>query len=170
MTTDLRQVVLDALDELYCPADAEDLAAYAAAFPGTPLDQGDLEALQDQERYGYLAGERRGVWICPAIVDHPGFPADHRLLTRSDWQLENRVLGRCSEAVRQLFGGTPEALARAQPAWPPRPDAVEPTPGSPGSIRLTPKALISRAARCMHARQRERFRIHHPSAHCGYVG
>lgn len=98
-----RMAVFEALDQLGVPAGHEELAAYARVFLGTEMHRQDLATLRQAERRAWKDGERRDTWICPAILDHRGFPADADLLTRSDWPLENRVLITGSEAVRNLW-------------------------------------------------------------------
>jgi len=97
-----RSVVLDALDRLACPAAHEDLAAYLQVFQGIKVTRHDFEALVRGEAEAYASGEQRDPWVCPAILEWNGFPADYSLLTRSDWPLGERVVTAFSEVGRQL--------------------------------------------------------------------
>jgi hypothetical protein len=73
-------------------------------FHGVDVSARELAALQHAERHAYQAGDRRGVWICPAIVRlYPDFLPDASLLTRSDWPLDLRLVLEESGAVRQLW-------------------------------------------------------------------
>ena len=102
----LREAILAALDHYYCPLGHGELAAYLQVEHGLTVAEADLPALVDAERRAHAAGEQRQVWICPTLLGYPildelGVPADDSLVTRSDWELPQRVVG--SEAVRQLW-------------------------------------------------------------------
>jgi hypothetical protein len=102
----LREAILAALDHYRCPLGHGELAAYLQVEHGLTVAQADLPALVDAERRAHAAGEQRQVWICPALLGDPilddlGVPADDSLVTRSDWELPERVVG--LEAVRQLW-------------------------------------------------------------------
>lgn len=105
MASRLREVVLEALYHYGCPLGHGELAAYAAAVHGVPVAEGDLAALVEAERGAHAAGELRDVWVCPTLLAHPfpdeGVPVDDSMVTRSDWELAERVVG--WEPVRQLW-------------------------------------------------------------------
>lgn len=106
MADQLREAILEALDHYYCPLGQGELAAYLQAEHGLTLAEGELPALVDAERRAHAAGEQRQVWRCPTLLGHLvldelGVPADDSLVTRSDWELPQRVVG--LEAVRQLW-------------------------------------------------------------------
>ena len=106
MADQLREAILEALDHYYCPLGQGELAAYLQVEHGLTVAEGELPALVDAERRAHAAGEQRQVWICPTLLGNPfldelGVSADDSLVTRSDWELPQRVVG--SEAVRQLW-------------------------------------------------------------------
>ncbi len=80
MSGQLREIVLDTLDQFYCPMTHGDLVAYVQVFHEGGLSREDLWAVIGEERRSYQAGEQRQVWICPAILNFPGFPTDGSLL------------------------------------------------------------------------------------------
>jgi hypothetical protein len=100
--TGLREVVLAALNEFRCPCALEELQAYLGVFEGTTLSPADMEALLEQEQRRFLEGAS-GAMLCPVILRMPGFPAYPGLLSRSDWDLAERLVLTSSEATRQLW-------------------------------------------------------------------
>jgi hypothetical protein len=102
--TELRQILLDALDRLACPAGHAELDAFARVFHGVNIAAEEVEALLLDEQQAFRGGEQRQVWICPAVAQvYPDFPPDTSLLTRSDWPLARRLLLPASSALRQLW-------------------------------------------------------------------
>jgi hypothetical protein len=100
---DLRDVVLDGLDFFSCPVGQAELDAYARVLHGRSLSERELQDLRGSDRRAWLAGERRPSWICAAIGMHSDFPADPRLLARSDFPLIGRILAVGSGVVNQLW-------------------------------------------------------------------
>ncbi len=120
---DLRALLLDTLDEFFCPLTHAELAAHLRVFHEIDLTQADVSAVRRGEEQAYRAGEQRDVWLCPAILRTAwGFRAADRLLTRSDWPLAERIVYQGADAVRQVwltkmlccFAG--EALEQDRPA------------------------------------------------------
>lgn len=105
MASRLREVILEALAHYGCPLGHGELAAYALVEHGAVVAEGDLPALVDGERRAHAAGEQREVWVCPTLLADPfldkGVPVDDSMVTRSDWELSERVVG--WEPVRQLW-------------------------------------------------------------------
>lgn len=100
--TGLREVVLAALDEFRCPCGVEELEPYFQVFEETPLSLADMEALLEQDQRRFLDGAS-GTMLCPVILRMPGFPAYRKLLSRSDWDLAERLVLTSFEATRQLW-------------------------------------------------------------------
>jgi hypothetical protein len=98
----LREVVLAALNEFRCPCALEELQAYLGVFEETTLSPDDMETLLEHEQRRFLDGAS-GAILCPVILRMPGFPAYPGLLSRSDWDLAERVVLPSSEAKRQLW-------------------------------------------------------------------
>jgi hypothetical protein len=105
MTRRLREVVLEALHHYGCPLGHGGLAAYALAEHGAVIAERDLPVLVEAERHAHATGEQREVWVCPTLLADPfleeGVAVDDSMVTRSDWELSERVLG--WEPVRQLW-------------------------------------------------------------------
>jgi hypothetical protein len=93
-SSQVRETVLEALHQFHRPMAYQDLTAYMRSFfpHETAFSGEEVRMLMSEERRGYQAGKQRPVWICPAILDSPGFAADTSLLTRSDWPLTLRVV------------------------------------------------------------------------------
>jgi hypothetical protein len=103
-TGELRDSILDALEQFYCPLTHQDIVAYVQVFHGIEISRNDVETLIHEERQSYDAGGTQPVWICPAILNYAGFAADDSLLTRSDWPLTARVVAAAgSEAIRRVW-------------------------------------------------------------------
>jgi hypothetical protein len=100
--TGLREVVLAALDEFRCPCALEELQAYLSVFEDTTLSSANMEALLEHEQRSFLNGTS-GAILCPVILRMPGFPAYPGLVSRSDWDLADRLVLTSSEATRQLW-------------------------------------------------------------------
>jgi hypothetical protein len=99
-----RQSVLDVLAELKCPAYTREIAHYAKARFGRtfPLTRfGTLVA--DEEKAFLRPGRRpRPVWIAIALTYDRHQPIK-RLLTRSDWPLEMRIVAPTTGRVQHLW-------------------------------------------------------------------
>ncbi|WP_279582798.1 hypothetical protein [Fodinicola feengrottensis] len=97
----VRESVLLALNELYCPTRTSELEAYLKVFSDwtSPVD---TSALLDSERNRYAHDTGEEVWICPALTDGKAV-VDGSFLTRSDWRLENRIALPEFEPFRQLW-------------------------------------------------------------------
>jgi hypothetical protein len=101
---DLRALLLDTLDKFYCPLTHAELSAYLRVFHEIDLTQAKVSAVRRDEQQAHRAGEHRGVWLCPAILQTAwGFRAAEGLLTRSDWPLATRIVYQGADAVRQVW-------------------------------------------------------------------
>jgi hypothetical protein len=101
---DLRALLLDTLDEFSSPLTHAELSAYLRVFHEIDLTQAEVSAVRRDEQQAYRAGEQRGVWLCPAILQTAwGFRAADSLLTRSDWRLAERIVYQGTDAVRQVW-------------------------------------------------------------------
>jgi hypothetical protein len=83
----VREVVLEYLDDLGWPANARELATYAAARYGRELPSVRFGSLGADERTAYAKGAVRPVWLCHALSHERG-DVVRRQWARSDWALE----------------------------------------------------------------------------------
>jgi hypothetical protein len=87
----VRDAVLGALNLVYQPVAADDLALVVALTEGLEVSEASLTELAAADRAAFLAGADRPVWICPALEYADGRPADE-FLTRSDQPMAARVV------------------------------------------------------------------------------
>ncbi|OXM68538.1 hypothetical protein [Amycolatopsis vastitatis] len=86
-----RVAVLGALNLIYSPLMADDLAMVAQVAEGVELGEDDLVELAEADRRDFFSGSERPVWICPAI-EYAGGAANDEFFTRSDWAVRERVV------------------------------------------------------------------------------
>jgi len=86
-----RQRILDALNELGQPVLSRDLQVYVEARYGERIEATRFGSLRRSEMDSYDRGSLRRVWIAYGLTDRG--EAVKRLLARSDWELERRVVG-----------------------------------------------------------------------------
>jgi hypothetical protein len=97
-----RVVVLRALDQLYCPAQWDELNAYASTFAEPITELPVLRQIIDRERGRWSTGTSGEVLLCPALQESSA-ASDAEYLTRSDWKLENRLVGPAIALSRSLW-------------------------------------------------------------------
>jgi hypothetical protein len=86
-----RVAVLSALNLIYSPLMADDLAMVARVAEGVEFSEDDLVELAEADRRDFFSRSERPVWICPAVEYAGGAPNDE-FFTRSDWSLRERVV------------------------------------------------------------------------------
>ena len=87
----VRDAVLGALDLVYQPVAADDLALVVELTEGLEVSEAALAELAAADRAAFFAGADRPVWICPALEYADGRAADE-FLTRSDQPMAARVV------------------------------------------------------------------------------
>ncbi|WP_432850716.1 hypothetical protein ACQPXB_08660 [Amycolatopsis sp. CA-161197] len=97
-----REVVLRALREFYCPLASSEISAFASVFMDVSGLQLNLSGLLEAERASWHSAESSDGLICPAIESESGF-ANARLVTSSDWPLNNRLVGWELEKSRAIW-------------------------------------------------------------------
>lgn len=100
----VRDVVLDALDDLGWPAYSREIAQYCEARYGRTIESTRFGALRADEvkSFRHPARRPRPVWLCNAITADHG-EAIKRLLARSDWPLERRIVAPTTGRVQHLM-------------------------------------------------------------------
>jgi hypothetical protein len=97
-----RRGVLSVLDQLYLPAELDDVALCARVDSGLEVDAGALAELAAADREEFLSGIERAVWICPALEYSDGQPNDE-FITRSDWPLRARLVEGILSETQELM-------------------------------------------------------------------
>jgi DNA-binding LacI/PurR family transcriptional regulator len=97
----VREVVLECLEDLGCPANGRELAMYASARYGRELPSVRFGSLGADERTAYVKGAVRPVWLCHAL-SHDRGEVVRRLWARSDWPLERRIVAPTTARVQHL--------------------------------------------------------------------
>jgi hypothetical protein len=92
----VREVVLDSLHVLKCLSYSQHIAGFARAVYGREIAATRFGTLSRDEEHAFeraiQSGARRPVWLCHALTYDRGEPI-RRLWARSDWALEDRVVG-----------------------------------------------------------------------------
>ncbi|PPK93918.1 hypothetical protein CLV92_109197 [Kineococcus xinjiangensis] len=91
LSDEARGRVLAALDQLYVPAQQEELEACATALTGAALRLPSVGEVLAQEAEAWRRGVQRPVWVCGGVQVATGEIATDRL-ARSDWRLANRLI------------------------------------------------------------------------------
>lgn len=86
-----RVAVLGALNLIYAPLPADDLAMVTQLAGGVELGEDVLVEVAEADRRDFSSEGERPVWICPAIEYADG-EANDEFFTRSDWSLRERVV------------------------------------------------------------------------------
>lgn len=98
----VRELVLDSLDELGWPAYTREITQYSAARFGREIAATRYGSLMKDEMQAFRPGtSRRPVWLCFALTSDR-HQAIKRLLCRSDWPLDRRILAPTSGLVQYL--------------------------------------------------------------------
>jgi hypothetical protein len=107
----LRQVLLDALDDLGYPVSSRTLGAYVQARTGRRVPANQFGRVAAQERMAFRRGGEgaRPVWLSSGLAAE-GFRPVKRIWGRSDWPEDVRVVAPTSARVQHLRAT--EALCR----------------------------------------------------------
>jgi hypothetical protein len=97
----VRLQVLDCLEDLKWMGYAREVAQYSAARYGREISPTRFGPLVKDEVASYLKRARRPVWLCFALT-HDRFEPIKRLLGRSDWPLECRIVAPTSGRIQYL--------------------------------------------------------------------
>jgi hypothetical protein len=97
----VRLQVLDCLEDLKWMAYAREIAQYSAARYGREITPTRFGPLVKDEVSSYLKRSNRPVWLCFALT-HDRFEPIKRLLGRSDWPLECRIVVPTSGRIQYL--------------------------------------------------------------------
>lgn len=97
-----RAAVLSALNRLYLPIAADDLALVTRLVEGVEVGEADLDALAQADRASFRSGDESPVWICPAL-EYPAGKANDEFFTRSDWPLRARIVRGVLSESQELF-------------------------------------------------------------------
>lgn len=98
----VRELVLDSLDELGWPAYTREITQYCTARFGREIAATRYGSLMKDEMQAFRPGtSRRPVWLCFALTSDR-HQAIKRLLCRSDWPLDRRILAPSSGLVQYL--------------------------------------------------------------------
>jgi hypothetical protein len=97
----VRLQVLDCLEDLKWMAYAREIAQYSAARYGREITPTRFGPLVKDEVSSYLKRSNRPVWLCFALT-HDRFEPIKRLLCRSDWPLESRIVAPTSGRIQYL--------------------------------------------------------------------
>ena len=88
----VRDLVIDALDEVGVPTYAAQLSIYIKARFGRAIASSRFGPLSRDEQAAFKGGRPRAVWLCHSLqFEH--LDAVRRLWARSDWPLETRIIG-----------------------------------------------------------------------------
>ena len=91
ISDEARVAVLGALNLIYAPLLADDLAMVTQLAEGVELGEDVLVELAEADRRDFFSEGERPVWICPAIEYADGKENDE-FFTRSDWSMRERVV------------------------------------------------------------------------------
>jgi len=91
ISEEARAAVLGALNLIYAPLLADDLAMVTQLAEGIELGEDILVELAEADRRDFSSEGERPVWICPAIEYADG-EANDEFFTRSDWPMQARVV------------------------------------------------------------------------------
>jgi len=98
----LRDVMVDALEDLGCLVHSRDLALYCKARYGRPITAERFGSLSRDEMDTYRKGTtNRPVWLCFGLT-YNRHEAIRRLWGRSDWPIEERVVAPTTGRILQL--------------------------------------------------------------------
>jgi hypothetical protein len=98
----IRESVLAALDEMYCPLLQPEVQALVLARDGLDISIGEIEQVVGLEEKTFDAGKERDTWLCPAL-EPPDFYPDTDYVTRSDWSAHNRMVNFGMEPERRTW-------------------------------------------------------------------
>ncbi|MCR6487217.1 hypothetical protein M8542_30750 [Amycolatopsis sp. OK19-0408] len=91
-----------ALNGLYLPTAADDLAMVMALDANIVVEEAALAELATADHAGFSAGIERPSWICPALEYENGEP-NAEFLTRSDWPMRARVVREVLSESQELW-------------------------------------------------------------------
>jgi hypothetical protein len=97
----VRQLVLDGLEDLDWMAYSREVTQYVGARYGRDIPPTRFGSLAKDEIVSFQAGTSRPVWICYGLTHDRHLPIK-RLLARSDWPLERRIVAPTSGRVQHL--------------------------------------------------------------------
>lgn len=99
-----RERAVAALTELSVPCSPKQIAAYAEARTGEPLDVRALASIRRDEYRSWTSGSRRDTYLVPSL-EGPWFMAGRGRLTLSHWPLPQRIVGPLSPRTDHLQAG-----------------------------------------------------------------
>jgi len=96
-----RERALTVLTELSVPSSPKQIAAYAEARTGEPLDVRTLASIRRDEYRSWTSGSKRDTYLVPAL-EGPWFVAGRGRLALSHWPLWQRIVGPLSPRADHL--------------------------------------------------------------------
>jgi hypothetical protein len=87
----VRDVVLDALEEIGCTTYTQQLVLYVKARYGRDIQSARFGTLSADEESAFARGASRTVWLCHGLTFDRAEPVK-RLWARSDWSIESRIV------------------------------------------------------------------------------
>jgi len=97
----VRLHVLDCLEDIGWMAHTREIAQYSAARYGRDIPPTRFGPLIKDEAASYQSRGTRPVWLCVGLT-HDRFEPIRRLLGRSDWPLERRIVAPTSGRIQHL--------------------------------------------------------------------